>query len=202
MRSRFVGPDGTPQVPDSWPRRPAPASLPHGVTLVSVPVIGTSWHERGAAYWQKRVWYALLLAATAAAYVALYALILWDDHHRNGYSTAFWVTGAVMLVLTAAAAAIALRGRGMPFRRAVRSTSGLARAAGSTAQAVFFLVLYLLTPGLYLAGLTEALRREPSSEWAARADLEKQLAMPRDERGRSGSAKVTSPKRGRYGRTR
>ena len=36
--------------------------LPAGVSIEKLPVLGTSWYERGADYWVRRVWLFLLMA--------------------------------------------------------------------------------------------------------------------------------------------
>jgi hypothetical protein len=174
--ARYVDEQGRPAIPSSWPRVQAPGQ-PRGVTIAATPIFGLMWYSRGPRYWVKRVGWVLLIGCAAACYLALYSLILWDDHRRNGYSTAFWVTGAILLALTTAAAVSAIAvGDRLPGSRLAKSTSAVARVAGGLTRLVCFVVLYLLTPGLYLVSLADGLRPAPRAERAARADLELQLA--------------------------
>jgi hypothetical protein len=174
--ARYVDEQGRPAIPSSWPRVQAPGQ-PRGVTIAATPIFGLMWYFRGPSYWAKRVGWALLMALPASGYLLIYTVILLSDHARNGYSTAFWVTGAILLALTTAAAvAVITVGDRLPGTRLSTSDSALARTAGQLSRLICFVVLYLMTPGSYLVVLVDGLRPLPERERAARADLELQLA--------------------------
>jgi hypothetical protein len=173
--ARYLDKQGRPTIPSSWPRVQAPGQ-PRGVTIAATPVFGHTWYTHDARYWAKRVGFVLILALPIVGYLLIYAVILLSDHSRNGYSVAFWVTGAILLALTTAAAvAVITVGDRLPGTRLSTSDSALARTAGQLSRLICLVVLYLMTPGAYMAALVDGLRPLPETEKAARADLELQL---------------------------
>ena len=167
--------DSALRTPADWKRYQAP-DQPRGVTIVAIPLIGTMWYFRGARYWQARILLGLLLLFVSACYLALYALILWDDHRRNGYSPAFWITASVIAVLTVLGVLDPMMSRNKPLTRIRRIGNPLLRGTAGILRVLTVLVLRFLTPGLYLAALFETARPRPANEQAARADLAAQLA--------------------------
>jgi hypothetical protein len=146
------------------------------MTIVAIPLIGTAWYSRGARYWQLRIGLAALLLAVSAGYLALYALILWDGHRRNGYSAAFWITGGIIAAITVASVIDSLLSGSKPLARVRRVGNPILRSAFGTLRVLMILVLRFLAPGLYLAVLFETARAQPADERAARADLTAQTA--------------------------
>jgi hypothetical protein len=134
--------------------------LPRGVTVLSLPWVGTTWYRRGPGYWRGRLTAVVVLAVVVAVYALLYQLILSDTTHRSGYGTAFWVTVACMAVLIVFGALADWLPR-----------SGVTR--------VLALLCYLLAPGAWLAALIGQLMPTPPAERVARADLRRQLAERR-----------------------
>jgi len=175
--------DGAARIPAGWKRYQA-SGLPRGVTIVAIPLIGTAWYSRGARYWRLRIGLAVLLLAVSACYLALDALILWDDHSRNGYSAAFWITGGIIAVITVASVIDSLLSGRKPLTRVRRVGNPILRGASGILRVLMILVLRFLTPGLYLAVLFETVRAHPANERAAKADLTAQLAA----RERSGAS--------------
>lgn len=167
--------DGAPRIPAGWKRYQAPGR-PRGVTIVAIPLLGTMWYFRGIRYWQLRIRLALLLLFVSACYLALYALILWDDHKRNGYSLAFWITASIIAVLTVASVLNALLSRREPLSRIRQIGNPILRTTAGIVRVLTVLVMWFLTPGLYLTALFETVRAHPKNERAAQADLAAQLA--------------------------
>jgi hypothetical protein len=90
--------ESAPSEPFRWPPRD---QLPPGITVKPIPVIGTTWYERGAAYWLRRAWMALLFAIADALVVVI--VFAFADAAGNGRRTGgFWAVIAVELVLLAA----------------------------------------------------------------------------------------------------
>jgi hypothetical protein len=50
--------------------------LPPGIDIQKLPVLGTSWYERGADYWVRRVWLFLLMALVVTLTSLLVGLAL------------------------------------------------------------------------------------------------------------------------------
>ena len=167
--------DGTPHIPAGWKRYQAPGQ-PRGVTILAIPLIGTTWYSRGTRYWQLRIGLAVLLLAVSACYLALYALILWDDHKRNGYSPAFWITAGIIAAITIASVLDSAASQRKPLTRIRRIRNPILRTTAGILRVLTVLILRFLTPGLYLAVLFETVRTHPTNEHAAKADLTAQLA--------------------------
>jgi len=90
--------EGAPSEPFRWPPRD---QLPSGITVKSIPVIGTTWYERGAAYWFRRAWMALLF--TIADTLVVVIILAFADAAGNGRRDGgFWAVLAVELVLLVA----------------------------------------------------------------------------------------------------
>lgn len=133
------------------------AGVPRGVTLLSVPWVGTTWYGRGGAYWRGRVGAVVVLAALVAVYVLLYQLILRDAVHRGGHHAEFWVTVACMGALTLSGAVLGGR-RGLPWP-----------------LRVLLPISVVLSPGGWLVALVRQVLPTPPDERLARADLERRL---------------------------
>lgn len=136
--------------------RVADPGLPHGVTLLSLPWVGTTWYRRSAGYWRGRVTAVVVLAAAVTVYGLLYQLILSDATRRSGYGTEFWVTASCMAALTVFGAVADI----LPRTRAIRMAA---------------LPAYLLAPGGWLVALVKQLIPTPPDERVAQADLRRQL---------------------------
>jgi hypothetical protein len=128
---------------------------PRGVTLLSLPWVGTAWYQRGPGYWRGRITAVVVLAAVVAVYVLLYQLVLADTVRRTGYGTEFWVTVACMAALTVYGAILDL----LPRTKVTR---------------VLGLLSYLLAPGAWLVALIGQLVPTPPAERTARDDLRRQ----------------------------
>jgi hypothetical protein len=129
--------------------------LPHGVTLLSLPWVGTAWYRRGPGYWRGRATAVVILAGVVTVYVLLYQLIIADTARRTGHGTEFWVTVSGMAALTAFGAIADL----LPRTRVMRLLGPLP---------------YLLSPGAWLVVLVGQLLPTPPDERIARDDLRRQ----------------------------
>jgi MFS family permease len=83
-----------PLEPVRWPPRD---QLPAGITVKSIRVLGTTWYERGAAYWFRRTWMALCFAIGATV-EAVIILGIADAAGNNRMGFGFWAVIAVQLV--------------------------------------------------------------------------------------------------------
>ncbi len=148
------------------------------MTIVAIPLFGTTWYAaRGPILAVAgRASFFMLLPVVSACYLTLYALILWDDHKRNGYSPAFWITAGVLAVITVTSVLNALLSKREPLTRIHRIGNPILRNTAGILRLLTVIVMWLLTPGLYLVALFETVRAYPSNERAARADLAAQLA--------------------------
>ena len=99
--------------PFHWPPRD---QLPPGVTVESIRVLGTTWYERGAAYWFRRAWMAFLFAI-ADVLVVVIILAFADAAGNSRRAGAFWAVIAVQVVLLVAGFAW----MAISFRRARRN---------------------------------------------------------------------------------
>jgi uncharacterized membrane protein YhaH (DUF805 family) len=87
-----------PSEPVRWPPRD---QLPAGITVKSIRVLGTTWYERGAAYWLRRAWMAVCFAI-GAALEAVIILGIADAAGNGRMGFGFWAVIAAELVFLAA----------------------------------------------------------------------------------------------------
>jgi len=167
--------DGSPPSPQRRPGRSArPPELPHQVTLLGIPVHGTSWYHRGVHYWTTRLLLVLLMAAVVTLYVLLYKLILWDSPAQVGhFGAVFWGILAFGAVATAEGVRLSVRADGLEF----------ALHAASLPVLVYVVCVFLLAPGVYLGLVVDGLSPRTRHERIAWADLQRQLAERRWEAG-------------------
>lgn len=181
--------DGPPAGRVQFPPR---ADLPPGVYVEKLPVLGTTWYERGPAYWVRRAWLFLIFALVVtltSLLVGGFLAGLKDSSHDGfvGVLTAEIVWSIVIIVF----GLIRTRQRWNDPEPAPRLTRGQHRAAGlggaigTLARAGFVLgqaVLVLgslLFFGLYVMLLIYALLPEYPPEHKARLRLARQLARHR-----------------------
>ena len=122
---------------------------------MAIPLIGTTWYSRGARCWQLRIALVILLLAVSAGYLALYALILWDDHKGNGYSPAFWITAGIITATTIAGVIDSSLSQRKELTQVRRIGNPILRSTAAIVRVLTVLILRFLTPGLYLAVLFE-----------------------------------------------
>jgi hypothetical protein len=71
--------------------------LPAGITVKSIRVLGTTWYERGAAYWFRRTWMALCFAVAGTLEVVI-ILAIADAAGNGRMGLGFWAVIAGELV--------------------------------------------------------------------------------------------------------
>lgn len=147
-----------------------------------LPIIGTSWHTRGAGYWLRRVCYTLLMAiAVAVETVVLYGI--WQSISFTAGRIIFVVVEGGLSLVTGGVIFVGMRRMGTPkdklLKRPSTATAKRAGAAGaaigvlagigSIIGALFIVLGSLLTYGLVLTLLVRSLLPQ--------LDVERQAAM-------------------------
>ena len=168
-------------------RFPPRAALPRGITVERVPLLGTTWYERGFRYWLRRV----LMVVVSALILALVAALLWGFFGaiRRTSVTGFWVALVIEVAYSLAVIVfLVVRTkrrwndlqpvRPKPVGRAAGSTGAvlgtLARSGLFVGQVVLVLGT-LLFVGLYVALLLAMLMPETIWERPARLALADRL---------------------------
>jgi hypothetical protein len=165
--------------------------LPPDVDIEKLPVIGTSWYERGAGYWVRRVWLFLIMALVVtltSLLVGGFLVGIKDSSH----------TGFVVALIIEIVWSAAIIGYGM-FRTARRwndldpatplsrrkqrqagtagSVLGTLARAGLVLGQVVLVLGSLLFFGLYVMLLIYALMPEYPQEHKARLRLARRLGL-------------------------
>jgi hypothetical protein len=143
-------------------RFPPRAELPPGLKIPVLPALGTTWYERGFAYWTRRTGMLIVLTATAATYIAIISGLV----HAAGPPgspgfLAVLTTEAVFTLVTGVLVfrhawragisgqiASARTGRN---RGAAAASVGLLAASAGTVGAFFIVIGAVLTAGGVLA---------------------------------------------------
>jgi hypothetical protein len=187
--------------PPSRMQFPPRDQLPPGTDLQKLPVLGTSWYERGAAYWMRRVWLFLLMALVVtltSLLVGGFLIGIKDSSH----------TGFVVVLILEIVWSLAIIVYGMirtvrhwneldpprPLSRRQREAAAAGSVLGTLARvglalAQFVLVIgSVLFFGLYVLLLIYALLPQYPPEHKARLRLAQQLGRPEniDRVGRGG----------------
>ncbi len=176
--------------PVRWPTR---GELPRGLTIKSVPLVGTTWYDRGLRYWLRRAGWTTLMAIV----VALVTAILWGvlQAARDSSQTAFWVVVAVEVVFSVISGGyiwIGSRRLGTPKAKkylqrsqartaSARRTAGLGAGLGLLARSgsvlgqTFLVIGAMLFYGSYIALFLRSLLPRLDLERQARYELAEQL---------------------------
>jgi hypothetical protein len=178
--------DGSPAGRVQFPPR---GDLPPGVYPEKLPVLGTTWYERGAGYWLRRGWLFLIFALVVTLTSLLVGgfLVGIKDSSQTGFTVAL-IAEIVWSLVIIVFGLIRTRQRWNdpePARRLTRGqrrVAGLGGAIGVLARAGFVLgqavlvIGSLLFFGLYVMLLIYALLPEYPPEHKARLRLARQLA--------------------------
>ncbi len=168
---------------------PARTALPSGVVIEKVPLLGTTWYERGTAYWLRRLgmvaMMALILALVGAMLEGFFGAI------RATSQTGFYVVigleaGYSLAIIAFLAVRVAKHWNDMdkpPAGQpaAIRTAGSAGAVLGTVARAglfvgqLFLVLSSLLFAGLYIALLLAMLMPETIWERPARLRLIKQL---------------------------
>jgi hypothetical protein len=174
-------------------RFPPRSTLPRTIEIEKVPMVGTTWYERGFRYWLRR----FFMVVVSAGVLTLMTALLWGffDAIRQSSVTGFWIALAIEIVYSLATIAyIAIRTKQhwndtKPVaRKPVNRAAGQAGAVlGTLAQAglfigqLFLVIATLLFAGLYVALFIGMLMPETVWERPARlrmADLLARRGVP------------------------
>ncbi|MFE9422845.1 hypothetical protein ACFYNO_07780 [Kitasatospora sp. NPDC006697] len=160
-------------VPPRWKRVTLPG-LPRGVSVLSIPGVGTGWYRRDSQYWLVRVGRLVLVAAVLAVQLLVYRLVLVGDPHARPLGAQWW--GVLLFGLLAGAEGYRAAGSasGGPFT-GVRPRNKVTDALLTVAFVVYFVATVLIAPGFFLAATVDGLRPVPHNERIARSDLDAQL---------------------------
>ncbi|MGF1427218.1 hypothetical protein [Kitasatospora sp. LaBMicrA B282] len=164
----------TPVVPRSW-RRVHLAAHPPGVTVLSLPFLGTGWVRRGVRYWWGRVLALALFSGMVALQVASWWGALGDHSTGGRLGGAGWAIVVVGVLGTLEGLRMVLFRRGIPLFRLWSHPRPYVRGLYALPLVVYLLFVVVLTPGLFLSLLVEWLRPTLTYERTARADLDAQL---------------------------
>jgi hypothetical protein len=164
--------------------------LPPGVTVERLPILGTTWYERGAAYWLRRFWLLLLMALvvtlTSLLVGGFLAGIRGSSH--AGFVGALiaeivWSLVIIVFVLVRTAQQWnQVEPARMLSRRQKQAAStggalGVLARAGFVIGQVVLVLACLLFFGLYVTLLIYALLPEYPPEHKARLRLARQLEL-------------------------
>lgn len=178
---------------DRW-HPPPRDTLPPGLTIEELPIVGTTWYERGVRYWLRRTGFVLglLLALVVMTLIlgGLFSLI------RHASTTAFYVAVGIEATYTLAILAYLtaryLKARKNPqeirpadpqkmaeARRVARvgPALGILAGSGSIAGQFFLVIGSLLTYGLILAMLAMSCLSVLPFERLARREFRCQLDL-------------------------
>lgn len=165
--------DSAPRQPPQFPSRD---QLPAGVEIPRVPILGTTWYERGASYWARRAGMTLLFLVFLAAWTAMIGAFVRASGPEG--SPAFIGVLAAEIVFSLVSGAWMLnclwKHTGARATPSVR-TVGIVSRATSVLVIAFFGIAVLLTYGLVLAGFITALAPVLPPERDARLLLAERL---------------------------
>jgi hypothetical protein len=176
--------------PVRWPPR---SELPRGLTIKSLPLVGTTWYDRGIRYWLRRAGWTALMAIGVAVATAILSGVL--QAARDSSQTAFWVVVAVEVVFSVISGAyivIGSRRLGTPKAKkylersqartaSARKTTGLGAGLGLLARSgsvlgqAFLVIGVMLFYGSYVTLFLRSLLPRLDIERQARYELAQQL---------------------------
>jgi hypothetical protein len=164
--------------------------LPPGIDIQKLPVLGTSWYERGADYWVRRVWLFLLMALVVTLTSLLVGgfLIGIKGSSRTGFMVALsveivWSLAIVVYGMIRTARQWNNLDPPKPLSRRQRDAGAAGSVLGTLAMAGLALAQFVLVIGsvlffgLYVMLLIYALLPEYPSEHKARLRLAQQLGL-------------------------
>jgi hypothetical protein len=151
-------------------RFPPRSGLPRGITVNSVPWLGTTWYERGLAYWSRRLALTIFALGILALYTTIVALFLSGVYDSSGRHAWFYgllafeivfsvISGGYFLYRMIRHPAITTVASLAAARRRPTGASGLgilARSGVVVAQLLIVLIA-ALTYGLWAAALVRSL---------------------------------------------
>lgn len=169
-------------------RLPPRSELPPEVTLERLPLVGTSWYERGVNYWARRIGIGVVLAVVVVVYVAAIEAVLQDISSPG--SALYYGLAAAEVVFTLVTGVWVfrrmwrntLRGKGINQKqatRAGRAGASVGTLAFSMGGVLAGLIVFssLLTAGLFLAAFVTWILPMPPAERYARSRIAERLRI-------------------------
>lgn len=169
-------------------RLPPRSELPAGVTLERLPLVGTSWYERGVSYWARRIGIAVILAMVVVAYVAAIEAVLQDVSSPG--SALYYGLAAAEVIFTIVTGVWVFRrmwrntlsGKGATQKQAARggrTGASVGTLAFSMGGVLAGLIVFssLLTAGLFLAAFVTWILPMPPAERYARSRIAERLRI-------------------------
>jgi hypothetical protein len=164
-------------------RFPPRDCLPPGVTITSLPGLGTSWYERRFSYWCRRTGGVALLVIAVTVYVLIIAGIVGAAGPPG--SPGFLALLTAEIVFTIVTGIWSFRhlwrlggtARALRRNRAAGASAGMAAFWAGGAGAALLAVGTLLTAGFVLAALAVWLTPIPPTERYARQRMEEDLRV-------------------------
>jgi hypothetical protein len=169
----------------AFPPRPG---LPRGISVDKLPWVGTTWYERGLAYWARRLALAAFAAALLALFTVILVLFLQGVYRSSGQHAWFYgllcleivfslATGGYLLYRMVKHPAVTAAASLTAARRRVGGAGGIgiaARSGFALAQLVIVLAA-ALSYGLWTAALLRSLSPLLPPERQARQRMADQL---------------------------
>lgn len=167
-------------------RLPPRSELPAGVTVKSLPLLGTSWYERGFIYWVRRSGVGILTVALAVVYPLGIEAALGDISNPGSPLYNGLLAGEIVFTVVTAVWVFRrawrnmINGKGATKRdtaRASRAAAGVGPLAYVAGGALAGLAVFgsLLTAGLVLAGFAIWLVPYPPMEQHERRRIAEQI---------------------------
>jgi phosphoglycerol transferase MdoB-like AlkP superfamily enzyme len=162
-------------------RLPPRSGLPRAVTVESLPWVGTTWYERGPAYWARRLALTLFALGLLALFTTIVALFLGGVYDSSGRHAWFYgllafeivfsvLTGGYFLYRMIRHPAFTTAAGLAAARRRPRGASGLGILArsGFVLGQLAIVLIAALTYGLWAAALVRSLSPSLPAEREAR----------------------------------
>ena len=161
-------------LPSRWDRV-HPGDLPPRITVLSLPVLGTSWHHRTWRYWAARAIVVAMPAVLVGVYVLLYKSILWDDPKTRHFGTMWWSVLGFGAVATAEGVRVNSFTRTLPLKQFREDRRAVVRNVVWPPFLLYMLCIMFLAPGIWFSALLDWRAPVTRNERIARKDLDDQL---------------------------
>jgi hypothetical protein len=164
-------------------RFPPRDRLPPGVTVTSLPGLGTSWYERRFSYWCRRAGAVALFAIAVVVYVLIIAGIVRAAGPPGSPGFLALLTAEVVFTIVTVIWSfrhlwrLGITGRALRRNRAAGASAGMAAFWAGGVGAALLIVGALLTAGFVLAALAVWLTPIPPTERYARQRMEEDLRV-------------------------
>ncbi|WP_327068639.1 hypothetical protein [Kitasatospora sp. NBC_01302] len=165
-------------IPSDW-KRVHLKHHPPTVMVLSIPIYGTSWHQRNWRYWTTRSFWLAVAAVMVILQLVMYKSILVDDPNTTHFGAEWWGVTAFGVFATAEGLWVGFVGRRLPFRGLGRRLPKIVTYPFDILLVLNFFAFVFLAPGIFLTFALDSLRPTPYAERIARDDLADQLGVQR-----------------------